>query len=440
MASLQQRNGSYRVIFRHRGKQHFVPIGKVSAEEAGAKAAQVEYLLLRLEQRLIELPPGVDIAEFVRFDGKAPDRGGDSGPPVAKDATLATLRDRYLTTHAGAHEKTTLRTAGTHFKHLLATLGEKFPLADLATADLQRHIERRAGQGIAPVTIKKEIEGGRAAWNWGRTAGLIAGDWPDGGLVYPKADEPPPFQTVDEIERQIARGDLDEAQRRELWDSLYLRVPEIADLLACVGEKAAHSWVYPLGVTAAHTGMRRSELLGAKVTDIDLEGGSILIRERKRVKGKRSTRRAPLTPLLRTALEAWLAIHPGGNTLFCHAGEVRHSSKRSRTTGHRNGKGRPTTHKGRLATVSVRVDAPGVGPLTVNECRDHVGRTLSGTRWSVVKGLHVLRHSMISCLAAAGIDRRIIDDIVGHTSEEMRERYRHLTPALKTQAVAAVFG
>jgi len=189
MASLQQRNGSYRVIFRHHGKQHFVPIGKVSAEEAGAKAAQVEYLLLRLDQRLIELPPGVDIAEFVRFSG-----------------------------------------------------------------------------------------------------------------------------------------------------------------------------------------------------------------------------------------------------------EVRHSSKRSRTTGHRNGKGRPTTHKGRLATVRLRVSAPGVGPLTVNECRDHLRRTLSGTRWSVVKGLHVLRHSMISCLAAAGIDQRIIDDIVGHTSEEMRKRYRHLTPALKTQAVAAVFG
>jgi hypothetical protein len=64
MASLQQRNGSFRVIFRHRGKQHFVPIGKVSAEEAGAKAAQVEYLLLRLGQRLIDLPPGVDIAEL----------------------------------------------------------------------------------------------------------------------------------------------------------------------------------------------------------------------------------------------------------------------------------------------------------------------------------------------------------------------------------------
>src|SRR5687768_13694163 len=131
MASLQQRNDSYRVIFRFRGKQHFVAIGKVSEAEAKAKVAQVGFLLLRLEQRLIELPPGVDVVDFVKFDGKAPSSGGTDAAPVAKNATLATLRDRYLATHSGAHEKTTLKTAGTHFRHLIATLGEKFALRDL---------------------------------------------------------------------------------------------------------------------------------------------------------------------------------------------------------------------------------------------------------------------------------------------------------------------
>ena len=57
-----------------------------------------------------------------------------------------------------------------------------------------------------------------------------------------------------------------------------------------------------------------------------------------------------------------------------------------------------------------------------------------------MRGLHVLRHSMISCMAASGIDQRIIDDIVGHTSEEMRRRHRHLTPQIKSQAVLSVFG
>ena len=158
------------------------------------------------------------------------------------------------------------------------------------------------------------------------------------------------------------------------------------------------------------------------------------------MKGRRTTRRAPLTPLLRAALETWLAEHPGGDALFCHPREVRHSSKRSRTVGHPNGKLRATTVEGRTASVKPREDAPGVGPLTVDECRDHIDRTLAGTKWEVIKGLHVLRHSMISCMAAAGTDQRIIDDIVGHTSEDMRRRYRHLTPELKGRAVESVFG
>ena len=138
--------------------------------------------------------------------------------------------------------------------------------------------------------------------------------------------------------------------------------------------------------------------------------------------------------------EEWLAVHPGGTALFCHAGDVGRSTKRSGTTGHQSGKGRATTLKGRRATVHTRTQKPGVGPLTASECHDHVKRTLSGSKWSAVRGLHVLRHSMISCLAAAGVDQRIIDDIVGHTSEEMRRRYRHLTPQLKSQAVLGVFG
>jgi len=440
MASVQERNGSFRLIFRHHGKQYFLKIGKVTEDEAKAKAAQAEYLLLRLSQRLIDIPPGMDVAEFIQFDGKVPVNDVEEVEPVAKNTTLATLRDQYLKTHARAHEKTTQKTAGTHFKHLVGTLGDKFPLTDLATTDLQRHIDRRADLGIAPVTIKKEIEGGRAAWNWGRTAGLVGKDWPGKGLVYPKADEPPPFQTFEEIERQIRRGRLSKKDQNTLWDCLYLTVPEISDFLACVKERATHPWIYPLVVLAAHTGMRRSELIRAKLSDVDLDGNSIVIHERKRVKGKRSTRRAPFTPLIRSVLNEWLAIHPGGSALFCHVGTIAHSSKRSRTTGHQNGKDRPKTLKGRLATVKVRENAPGFGALTVDECRDHFERTIGGTKWKVIKGLHVLRHSMISCLAAAGVDQRVIDDIVGHTSEEVRKRYRHLTPAVKNQAVVTVFG
>ena len=57
-----------------------------------------------------------------------------------------------------------------------------------------------------------------------------------------------------------------------------------------------------------------------------------------------------------------------------------------------------------------------------------------------MKGWHCLRHSFISNLASQGIDQRIIDDFVGHTTEQMRRRYRHLFPDVKQAAIDAVFG
>src|SRR5262249_16456484 len=121
MAGLQQRNRRYRVIFRYHGKQRTLNLGKVSEGEAESKSAQVDYLLMRLKQGLIELPPGIDIVHFIKHDGNVP--AAAERTPARKSATLASLRDRYLATYAQANEKNTLRTAKTHFRHLAATLG-----------------------------------------------------------------------------------------------------------------------------------------------------------------------------------------------------------------------------------------------------------------------------------------------------------------------------
>ncbi len=445
MAAIEERSGRYRIHFRWHGKQEKLALGKVSAEEAANKAAQVDYLLMRLKQRLIELPPDVDIVEFVQFDGKPP-ADVQEVSAESRELTLTGFRDRYLATHRDSLEARTIEGIGLHFKHLTAALGERFPIRELKLADLQGYVDRRAkakgmgGRRLSPATIRKEIITLRTAWNWAEKMGMVTGRFPYHGLRYPKSSEKPPFQTIDEIERRLKAGGITTAQRKELWESLYLRTPEIAELLAYAKEHAAHPWIFPMICMAAHTGARRSELTRMLVTDVDFDGGSVTIREKKRVRGKDSTRRAPLTTVLKEALQAWLSVHPGGNTLFCHAGPVERSRKRSRTTGHQSGTARAKTLAERLATVHERQDRPEIGPLTPSECHDHFKRTLAGSKWEVVRGLHVLRHSVASCLAAAGVDQRIIDDILGHQSLEMQRRYRHLTPQVKSQAVLAVFG
>ena len=263
MASIQKKGDGWYCQFCYRGQRPTFALGKVSEDEARAKSSQVDYMLMRLKQRLIDLPPGVEIVDFVRYDGKPPASLVNSGSAAlpTKTGTLAVLRDRFLTTHAGAHEAGTLGTARTHFKHIAATLGDHFPLAELTLPDLQRHVDRRAAKGIAPVTIRKEIDGLRAAWNWGKRTGLVALEWPGRGLVYRKTKEKPPFQTRAEITRQIARGGLTDDQKKELWESLYLAAAELSIFLEHVSLAARHAFIYPMICTAAHTGARRSELL-----------------------------------------------------------------------------------------------------------------------------------------------------------------------------------
>src|SRR5271166_1418610 len=179
MAAIEERCGRYRIHFRWHGRQEKLALGKVSAEEAASKAAQVDYLLMRLKQRLIELPPDVDIVEFVQFDGKPPadlqEVSADS-----RELTLAGFRDRYMATHRDSLEDRTIEGIGLHFKHLVAAIGERFPIRELKLADLQGYVDRRAkakgmsGRRLSSATIKKELVTLRTAWNWAEKMGMVA--------------------------------------------------------------------------------------------------------------------------------------------------------------------------------------------------------------------------------------------------------------------------
>src|SRR4051795_8070602 len=106
MASLQKKGNGWYCQFLHRGKRHTFAIGAVAEEEAKAKAAQVDYLLLRLKQRLIELPAGVGIVEYLQHDGKPPP--GSVMIPERRILTLLAFRDRYLDTHRPSLETRTI--------------------------------------------------------------------------------------------------------------------------------------------------------------------------------------------------------------------------------------------------------------------------------------------------------------------------------------------
>jgi integrase len=443
MATLQKKGNGWYCQFLYHGKRHTFTVGRVSKAEARSKANQVGYLLMRLKQRLADLPPGVDIVEFVQRDGNP--IASPTAPAQNGELTLAKFRDRYLATNLESQEKRSIEGIELHFKHLAAALGDRFPIRELKMSHLQEYINRRAkakgmyGRRLSPATIKKEIVTLRTAWNWAVEMGLVAGRFPNKNLRYPKLDEKPPFMTREEIERQIAAGGLSEAQTKDLWNALFLTLPEVSELLDHVREAGTLPWVYPMVCFAAHTGARRSELLRARLADVDFNGKAVLIHEKKRVRGKRTTRRVPLSPFLTGVLKEWLDSHPGGQYLFCNTAVVARSKKRSRMTGYKGDKSRASTTSGRLADVKDR-EGHGVGAITEDEAHDHLRRSLKAGRWSVVRGWHIARHSFASNCAAKGIDQRLIDRWLGHTTDEMRRRYQHLIPNQEQQAIGSVFG
>jgi integrase len=153
-------------------------------------------------------------------------------------------------------------------------------------------------------------------------------------------------------------------------------------------------------LTAAHTGARRSELIRSQAEDIDFKAKLITIRERKRERGHHGTRSVPISSQLAKALKKWLAGRKTGPTFQWKEGV----------------------------------------PLTGNEAHTHLELTFADSKWSNLKGWHVLRHSFASNCAARGLDQRIIDSWMGHMTEAMVRRYRHHFPDQHQKALQSVFG
>jgi len=433
VASLQKKGGSYYCQFMYLGKRHTFTVGDVAAAEAESKAAQVDYLLMRLKQRLAALPDGCDIVTFVRHDGHPP-KFPTGAENARRAVTLGHLRDRYVEAHGnGTVEANSLYTIKIHLAHLCGELGDGLPVGDIDLSKLQAYVNTRA-KTVSPTTVQKELSTLRAAWNWGEAAKLTAGKFPNRGLRYPKTDEKPPFMTMDEVKRRVAAGGAADV----LWDAVYLLRPEMEEMLEVVKANAAHPFVYPLAVFAAYTGARRSEIIRAMVEDVDFAGRAVVIHEKKRSRGRRTHRRVPMTPFLEAVLREWLAAHPGGPHLFCHGRVVPRSKKRSGTTGHQSEGKRPGSLKKRLATVRRRAAGP-PSALTPREVYDQLKNAVKETKWAELRGMHFWRHSFCSHLAMMGVDQRMIDEFVGHQSPQQQKRYRHLSPDSKADALKTAF-
>lgn len=381
-------DGPFFVVFRV-GERRVKRSARTSVErEANEFALRVERRLRLIEEGELVVPDDMDVVTFVMSES------GKAAQPLKQiiSVTLEQVCDEYLNSlPAGSLKENTLLTCRIHMRHFKRLLGAGKRIRDINRQTLQGYVKDRAaeagrkGKSISTATIKKELTTLGTVWRFAMAAGHVVLPYPNRDIRFPKPATKPRFQTWKEIEHQIKQGGLSKAEEADLWDCLFLMLPEVAELLGFVEKHAAHDFLYPMVMAAAHTGARRSELVRALRSDFDFQTNMVTLNEKKRVPGEFSTRTVPMSPELRRVMSDWFKDHPGGRHAFCIKPDAAWSlSKR---------------------------DAP--VPLTVGQAHDQFKRVLAG-KWSRVRGWHVLRHSFASNCAAQGVDQRTINTWMGH--------------------------
>jgi integrase len=408
MANLYQNTaGVWLVRFRFGGRQYYRSLDTTDEKQANGAKAQVEETLGLLKRGRLALPPGAGADEaglFIISGGKVAHR--PTVTPTGK--TLKEVTDAYFAElPEGAKAASSVYTEKIHVGHLLRILKGPTPLNQIGVSELQGYVTKRSRESgqrdrkVQPATIKKELMTFGQVWAFAQARKWVEGSLDKSEVRLPKPAEKPPFQTWKEIQKTIERGGLTDQEVEALWDCLFLNEKEVLELLGYVKKKAAYPFIYPMFAFAAFTGARRSEIIRSEISDFNFDGKHVVLREKKRKRAVReSYRQVQLNGHLEKTVRKWLASHPGGQLTIC--------SKPDR-------------------------------PLTPKAAHHHFSKTLEGSKWSKVRGFHVLRHSFASICAMRGVAEGIIDAWLGHQTLEMRARYRHLFPEQTQAAMSNLF-
>jgi integrase len=157
----------------------------------------------------------------------------------------------------------------------------------------------------------------------------------------------------------------------------------------------------PLIVVALNTGLRIGELVALRWDCVDLVAGRLIVK--------------------RTIWRGVEGLPKGG---------------RSREVP-LNGKALAALREARKATFGPFVFSPGAEPLTDNELKQPLWRNCRAAGLREV-GWHVLRHTFASHLVMRGVPLKAVQELLGHSSMEMTMRYAHLSPVVRSEAVAVL--
>jgi len=402
MANLGMKGDVYVARFRYAGQEYKKSLRTKDRAAAEAALHEVESVLHRLARGWLAVPLGTDPGDFIASGGMRRETSVRTRQqiPTVREAT-----DQYLENlgHLAASNRSTITT---HLRNLHRSPGTRADAAiDRVTYTMLESFIQERLRDRSRTTVRKERQTAIDFFGWAVSRDYLQTS-PAAALPDVKAEGGlPPFRTVAEIEAAIRRGGLSHEAELSLWDCLYLSPSEIADIISVVRKNARHEVSYLAHAVPAYTGIRRGELLRLQWVDIDFEHSTLIARSRKQSRQvSESKRRIDLHAELTLILREWRAKRPKGQFVLC--------------------------------------DDDSIDALTPSTANSRFWQPLRGTRWclnsrknSFKIGFHTYRHSFASNLASRSVDQRIIDGWMGHQTEAMRERYRHLYPRDRQSAM-----
>lgn len=305
-----------------------------------------------------------------------PEAGGDAAPPAA----LA-LMGRWLA-HLSAAEGAAAATLEAYRRDVLGFLGflsrhhggELTPraLGETSHSDLRSWMAGERGRGLSARSLKRELSAVRSFFKW-----LAESEGVENTAVFAARGPRAPARLPRPLSPEDARAVISDAETADAPDWIAAR------------DAAALTLLYG-------SGLRISEALSLTRRDAPLP-------EVLRITGKGGKQRlAPVLPVARDAVDAYLALCPFGldpdDALF------------------RGARGGPLS--------------PRLLQLRMADARARLGLPASATP-------HALRHSFATHLLAAGGDLRAIQELLGHASLSTTQVYAGLDEARLIEVHAA---
>ncbi len=310
----------------------------------------------------------------------------------SKEYERITFSDFWKTEYLPSAEATkTFQTMnserGWYRKWIRPAIGD-IPLVKISISILESLMLKIARTGKRPATIRNIMAVISQVWNKAAERGLLQGENPTLRLKTPREDN-----------------------KRER----FLNEEEARELLSALAERSQN--MHDIALTSLFCGLRAGEVHSLTWGDLDMEKGSIHVRDTK----NKLNRHAFMTQEVREMLERRRGIQAKSALVFPGI----KGQKRQWVSD----------------TFSRTVDAIGLnntGAFTADEKGKQIPQRITDARQRVV--FHTLRHTFASWLVIKGTPLFTVGKLMGHTTLEMTQRYSHLAPDTLRKAAMALEG